>query len=400
MKIQKKYINILIIVSFLLIVSTIGIIKAVEVIPSFLTRKNIIGKSPDTIVANFENKYNNATADLNKGAMEIYGVSELAQQKRVYKSNRYWLLRADNGQLYRRTPKNTKVEERMNKVIDYLSAVEKKGVDAAFVMVPPSIIEGVNKVPIKDYANDIADKAVGMLKEAGLPVMDGRDCFTEEEKRTQLYFKTDHHWTYPTAFKIAGETVKFMNNEFDLGVKDVDYLSDLNNYNVKVYKDAFTGAFKTVTSRAIVGVEDMHFISPKFKTSYDYKAYDKKGVLQKETSGTFKEAFCELEKVETTGKCTYDMYMQAKYFECTYHNKLAKNDKKVLVIGTSHARPYCAFLSLYYKDVHYVSMQNTELPMNLYEYVDEVGADAVVIAYSVNSLGKEYMVNFKGADGK
>lgn len=382
MKSKKKLIAIVVGVLLIVVLAVVGILA--------VTGKLSENLNPIKVVEKVTNKIE----QIEKENKEV----EEAKTKNVFKSERYWVLRGENGHFYKRTAKNPNLKSRLNKVMDYMKAVKKKGIKTAFVMVPPAVVEGVTKTPIKDYANEIADKVVSTMEKNNLKVMDVRDCFSEEEKRSQLFLKTDHHWTFETAFKVAGDTVRYLNDEMDLGVKNVKYISDLKNYKMTSYKDSFTGAFKDVMSKKILGVEDIEFIEPDYDTSYNYKAYDKKGNLGKETSGTFVEAFCEKDRVEETGKATFSMYMKSEFGECTYENVTSENDKKVLIIGTSHARPYSAFMSLYFKNTHYFSMQNTKLYVNLYDYIDEIKPDVVLVVFSVNSFNKEYMVNFKGAD--
>ena len=162
----------------------------------------------------------------------------------------------------------------------------------------------------------------------------------------------------------------------------------------------YIGSFGRTLPKKMLKEEDMTFIYPKFKTNYNHNGYDVNGKELSDTSGDFL-SFSRKDRADNEGVVGYSMYMMPEYMECVYENLLSKNDKKILLIGTSHARPYSAFLSLYVKDLHYFSMQRDTNYVSLYKYVEKVKPDAIVLLYSINSFYKNNMMNYhKGSPAK
>ena len=83
-------------------------------------------------------------------------------------------------------------------------------------------MEGVVNPPIKDYSEEYLNYIEDTVKNNGLDVLDGRDCFTDKEKQKGLFYRTDHHWQFSTAFRVASETAKHLNEEHDLGLQGVN----------------------------------------------------------------------------------------------------------------------------------------------------------------------------------
>jgi hypothetical protein len=78
----------------------------------------------------------------------------------------------------------------------------------------------------------------------------------------------------------------------------------------------------------------------------------------------------------------YSTYMNGAYCEMRVKNNLALNDKKLLIVGDSYARPFGAFMSLCFSDTRVLDVQKGRYNNSLFAYINEFNPDAVISLFS------------------
>ena len=231
---------------------------------------------------------------------------------------------------------------------------------------------------INSYSNRNADLFLSRLRDSGMNVIDIRDNIRNENLNvSDLFYKTDHHWTVPTGFWtskiIANALNEYCGYNIDLSLYDMD------QYDITVFPSSWLGEQGKKISAAYVGLDDFTLIKPKFETSY---TFIEDGIPHDGTFSDFinEDVYYSEDDIYHSGSWHYSY----KIINCINHNV---NDGKVLLIGDSFAHVTQCFLSLGVHEIDTIILRDYDGSFSLLNYIAENQYDTVIVAYAQFMIG-------------
>ncbi|MCT4542196.1 MAG: hypothetical protein N4A63_01495 [Vallitalea sp.] len=284
------------------------------------------------------------------------------------------------------------ITEKMSKLDKCIESSKTKFV---YLMTPDKYIKGHTKFPKGipyHYNNEVADQFLSELKSVKIDTIDLRKGILESGiNGNDLFFNTDHHWKIETAFWGFRQLVMNINEIYSLNIDNINFYTNISNYNIIKYKDSFIGSMGRKTGKYYSDVDDFSLIYPKFKTNYDFYFENKftKGTL----TGRFEESLIAINPIRK-----YDTYgiMSDKYFSYLYgnqpfahiKNKENTNGLKVLFIKDSLAVPLISFFSSICSDVYLIDPRYYK--GNALNFINSTELDFVFVSYSPQNLVEEF----------
>lgn len=211
--------------------------------------------------------------------------------------------------------------------------------------------------------------------------------------RSQMFYKTDHHWKTETAFWAYQRIFDYLKNDMNLIELD-DYYKDRENYIAIDYPQSFLGSVGRRVGKDISGLDDYRYIKPNFTTDYEIfnMLYNEEEAFK---SGDFSQSI-EVSKLITSEDYNtnrYSAYFQWDYGNLIINNKLVDNDYRVLIVKDSYSLPVAAFLSTAVRQLHMIDMREaTEI--DIADYSKKHDIDAVIVMYSSGAF-KDEMFDFE-----
>lgn len=391
----KKYVTAILFILMLFAFSILNLFIAYDPIKetwqsselSFSTMKETIAKLENTINEYTFGKY---------AFIEAYGYMQLLMDKN--EAANFEVVKDTEGKLhyshFADQPHSKKhLTARVKSMADQLNVKQTK---LTFVMPPDKFIRGYTIFPTGipyHYNNETADLFLSELQQVGVDTVDLREGILDSGiPPSQLFFKTDHHWTIETAFWGFGQLVQHLNEVIDLQLDPERFYTDIENYNVIQYKDSYIGSMGRKVGKYYAGVDDFSLIYPKFKTDYDF--YYKNDLEEKHLSGRFEDVLLAIYPLNMEG----DKYspMKDKYFTYLYgnqpfvhiKNKEVTDGPKVLFIKDSLAVPLISFLSTLCSDIYLIDPRFYK--EDILQFVNETELDHVFISISPQDLVDEF----------
>ena len=209
-------------------------------------------------------------------------------------------------------------------------------------------------------AQTMYEEAVQVLQDVNL--IDLRQQLTQESKVSQVYYRTDHHWSLRGAYvgysaycrQVEGGTPKDY-EAFDVHTVSEDFYGTL--YSKALDDDAVPDMMD-----AAQGLPDVEVICD-----------------GKEMSGVY-----DTTKVEQKDKYAY--YFGGNYAEVgiTPVNDKSSAGKKLLVIKDSFANSMIPFLLEEYDEIHMLDLRYFKNSVK--NYVEEYGADEVLVLFELSNF--------------
>lgn len=210
--------------------------------------------------------------------------------------------------------------------------------------------------------------------------------------RSQMFYKTDHHWKTETAFWAYQKIFDYLKNHMNLIELD-DYYRDRENYLAIDYPQSFLGSVGRRVGKDISGLDDYRYIKPNFTTNYEvYNMLHSEDEVFK--SGDFSQAI-EVSKLLTSEDYNtnrYSAYFQWDYGNLIINNRLVDNDYRVLIVKDSYSLPVAAFLSTAVSQLHMIDMREAT-DIDIADYSKKHDIDAVIVMYSSGAF-KDEMFDF------
>lgn len=207
--------------------------------------------------------------------------------------------------------------------------------------------DGYYGMPYEDYS-DYTEELEEWLRYYGVDYIDYSDFFKDKGYSVdEIFFKTDHHWRPERAFEAFQYLTDYLNTNYD--EKLSSYYTNIENYNIEYYKNAFIGSQGRDAGVNYVGLDDYELIVPKFDTAYYYEAFSSSG------GKTMNHGRFDGTLVTRNYLAREDYYYKDAY--CTYLNGICIDDMfqnlnnpdglNVLYIRDSFASPLASFFSAY-----------------------------------------------------
>lgn len=248
----------------------------------------------------------------------------------------------------------------INNFFDY--ACEKVGEDNLyFVLVPTSGLVNSEKLPKNAILFDQNAYMDDIFQQIGSHVsFDVRELF-DQHKDTQLYYKTDHHWTTEGAF-LAYQ-----------------------------YWQERTGKNPTANSASDLTTVTKSFRGSLYSKILDYdSAYDEIKVL-KNTLDTEYTVIADGEDIggiyqqdKLSEKDKYAYFMGGNYGEAVIHNEEAKDKGNLLLIKDSFANTMVPMLSADYENIYMIDLRY--FAGHIPTYMKENNISEIMVLYNISNF--------------
>ena len=251
------------------------------------------------------------------------------------------------------------------------------GARKLFVVIPQKVCsrqESFASRGVYDGSDDIDAYRKGVFADLDYDVLDLHDAIHEAGMdHLSLYFRTDHHWTYPVGLWAAGRIAQALSMDASL------YGAD--RYETESHPHVFLGSEGKRVGTLYSGVDDLDIPIPSFDTSYEL---DIPGREIRKT-GSFAETmlFREELKRDYFHATPYRVLLKGDHDLLTIRNRNLPDGPRVLMLKDSFAdcvAPYfaasCGELTLI--DTRYYTG-------SVIDYVRENPVDVLLIAQSTRA---------------
>ncbi len=241
--------------------------------------------------------------------------------------------------------------------------------DINFMLVPNSISVMSDKLPSFSTTEDqqkTIDKVKDSLDEKIKFYCPMSDLKKAAENGTQVFYKTDHHWTSDGARVGFDGLMKFMGEDelkADYSVKELDN---------------FLGTLYSKAPSALVQKDTMKLLTDK-NTSLSVTYAD-----QKKTADTIFDSSFEDKKDK------YSTFFGGNYAKVNITSSNAAQNKKVLILKDSYANCAMPYFTSMYSDVTMIDLRFYHVqPLTVSEYIKENKIDKVILLYNVDFLNSD-----------
>ena len=368
---------------------------------------NLYKKYKDTTVppftpASFENDFK-TNLYLRNQIIELQGYTQKLIGNRAVEDPEVGnVIRNNFGQLTSLPGKGdfAQFKQNLNTITD---GCEKAGVKQIYAQAPFKILPGLEaeQLPAGFHtdANSNADEFIAAMQSRSVEVFDFREYLLADKDidKEELFFKTDHHWTIPAAFEAFSGFVSHLYEKYDYcSKKDLEFVTDKNNYNYITMNDCYLGSWGRRTGVMFAGVEDFTYITPAFETDISIKRVA--GDAKYEARGSFYDVVMSPKRVEkdkfgpseeeiaagfgTNGIYTdlYSVYMDGFTAEMQIVNHKINSDKKVLIFHDSFGFPFSSFMALSAKETRVIDLRNWS--EDIVQYISDFQPDFVITLYN------------------
>ena len=309
---------------------------------------------------------------------------------KVVKKDQTTFVRMDNDYLafYDEKLTDADFEQMINSTLKIKNVTDNQQIPFVYVMAPRKLyFENDSNLyyNYEHFSSKLEDNGIDFLN---LAQKMKKTNFSMED----LYFITDHHWLPETGFWATNELCEKLTNDYNLTFDSK--INNLENYNITVYNEIFLGSIGKKVGKYFtpLGLDDISLITPKFDTKLTVS--DTKGTRE----GTFQNTLIDMSLL--TGDDYYSSNPYAAYGYGDFglqiiKNHLASEDApEIVVIRDSYACVVTPFLALGTDTLHVLDVRHwkpTESASTIYEYIEQVNPDCVIILYS---LIEPYMFQF------
>ena len=228
------------------------------------------------------------------------------------------------------------------------------------------------------------------IRKAGVDYVDlRREIFDNNLDHKDLFFVTDHHWTPEAGFWGAGVVANILNEKYGFSIDASLY--DLSNYNIKIKEKWFLGTEGKRVGSIFAGVDDLHLLTPKFRTDL-VLSIPSKVILKK---GDFENTIFDMSHVDEKAyyeKNPYCAYMGGDFPLSIIKNNLV-NGKKILLVRDSFACVFAPFISLGCRELEIIDLRHYN-DKSLYKYIESSSPDLVMFLYNPIEFYKDEMFEF------
>ncbi len=325
-------------------------------------------------------------------AMDINSVYNRYIGRRIIERGDITVIRADNGYLAGPRYEFTEydVTWRARSVSSLVKAVEENGGKFLYIMAPTKGYSLSYPPNVKDYTASNCDRFIDLLNQYNVPNINliesaKKDGISEEE----MFFVTDHHWRPNMGLWACEKVSQKLNKEYDFSYDKE--LWNIENYNVKTYKDWFLGSQGKRVGRYFtpLGPDDIDLIVPKFETSITEHQPAKDSTRE----GTFSETLLYMENINVKDHYAlnpYATYSGGDFREQIITNKLLPEGKTALIVRDSYGCAFTPFFSLAFSKLYVVDIRDGGYvgdKIHLTSYIKKLKPDYVFVLYTGISEG-------------
>ena len=241
--------------------------------------------------------------------------------------------------------------------------------DISFMLVPNSISVMSDKLPCVNTSgdqNETIDKVKEMLDEKIRFYCPMSDLKQAAQDGTQVFYKTDHHWTSD------GARVGFDGLMKAMGEPELKA-----DYDVKEIPD-FLGTLYSKAPSAFADKDTMKLLTDKSNTmTVEY-------INEKKTSDSIFDTSFEDKKDK------YSTFFGGNFANVHITSTGAQQDKEVLILKDSYANSAMPYFTSMYSDVTMIDLRYYHIQeKTVSEYIKDNKIDKVILLYNVDFLNTD-----------
>ena len=297
-------------------------------------------------------------------------------------------VRLDNGHLSFLSAKQT-ISTPAEQMTKLFTRQEERGKSFLFVLTPFQLPLDEDILPAGyiDYGHMNSDALLSLLRENGVPVLDLREEMSNDGiSYNDAFYVTDHHWKPETGFWAYAKIIDCLTKSGDMEPVDKEY-TDIDMYEMEVYKNLHLGSAGKRTGIYYAGVEDFGILAPK-DPEWGKDISFEVPTSHISVEGSFKDILYNYARLDTS----HDYYNTELYAGFGYanrgvkhyHNESAPTNLRIMAIGDSYAFTTYPFLSLIAESFDYL-----EMPLfqgSFEEYYDDFDPDIVIVMVFAQAL--------------
>ncbi|MGP1348272.1 MAG: alginate O-acetyltransferase AlgX-related protein [Stomatobaculum sp.] len=253
--------------------------------------------------------------------------------------------------------------------------------------------DGYYGIPYNNL-DEYADDVLRYFRRYDIDYMDYREIFRNADMTMEdIFYRTDHHWTVPTAFFATGKLIEHLNEKYDANLDPGLYYRDINNYYTETHEDVYMGSQGRDTGEIYAGgLDDYTYIYPKFDTYYTYSFRYRSGE-RGEKSGETMKSLIDKKYLGYHDVYTREMnnsYLQGIVLTDQIKNKLLKEGEgpKLLFIRDSYSSPVGVFMAPMCTDIDmlwslHFKNDSVEKALSSKHY------DYVIVAFAIDNFKDE-----------
>ena len=272
----------------------------------------------------------------------------------------------DNDYIITPNPK-TSTDYEYNQLLLLKKRLDSEGINLIYVNKPTKYLDDsiFYDQKTESFCNDNADRLLERLDTAEINYLDLRQEIKNDGLDIyQMFYRTDHHWTVPTAKWAAAKIARSL-NEF-CGYDIDPHIYDDVNYDFKITENAWLGEQGRKFEGSGLKYDDYTLVTPKFETKY----------IADNEEGDFTDLF-----IEDVNACSHYNYSSKS---CT---NLNADHGKILFLGDSYDVVTEPFLSLGVHSIDILTVRNTHSENFYDEYIHDKGYDTVIVCYAAFMIG-------------
>lgn len=286
---------------------------------------------------------------------------------------------------------------RIKRLKDYVSQFDT---DVLFVVAPSKYVASDSRFPKDMPVNDpevVVDETLFYLNRLGVDTLDLNLYLPNEEiPYEEAFFKTDHHWTIPSAFYATGILADYLNEHYHYGLETNKYL-DKEQFDVKVYRQGMLGSMGRATGYYYSGMDDMTALFPKFHMDIERTFMEEDGNYQVKKGDLTETVIMPelLKKEDIYSDSQYSVYLNGlRYYECIKNNS-NPDGKKMLMIRDSYFSPVISFMIPMCGQIDAIwSLEEME-ELDIEQYIRDNRFDCIIIEMYPYNIGDDAFQFFK-----
>ena len=288
------------------------------------------------------------------------------------------------GQLYElRSDEN--LSETVHDLVALNAYCEEKGIPMLFVYAHTSLYEDdILPVGAVDYNDSAADKALAILREGGVDVLDSRE-FLRDYELDEIIYATDFHWTVQAALAAARGAGDWLTAN---GVAvEMSRLAD-EAYREEIVENVFLGRLGQRIGPKNIAPEDFGLLIPEYE-SY-IKVTHTEGKETESLEGAFYDSVMRADAAMERNAEGYSINCYGAYGPHAWESRYqadVESDGRVLVLKDSYGTPAAAFLATSVGELLATDQRKSQTSAQ--EYVDKYKPDVVVVFYCQDMLREQ-----------
>lgn len=337
------------------------------------------------MIAQIESVFN---ADIvhRKHWINIYGGAQRVFLKNEV--NDFEVIKDKNGFLHIPAEKieNDVLSEYANNLQYFYDLCRNKNIPFLYIAAPAEVMEDKTVMPsgISDFGNVNIDRFLRMLEDREIPYLDTRPLL-DEMPLEDIFYRTDHHWALPASIKTLTETIRILNEDYNMELDSEFILQNTENYICKVYENSFLGSRGIKVGELYAGKDTFRVLVPKFETNLENRYFVNSELMWTKT-GSFWDTMIDEDILNDTSYYNkYNVFMFASSCENRIVNHNADNDYRILVISDSFGRQLVPYLSLYVKQTRWLDPQPGRYSESYTDYIEEYNPDCVIVMFNGQS---------------